>query len=295
MKLAVEFPSVFYRGGPAAIVALAQGLERLQYDQLDMFDHVTMGYPREGRPSGPYPATMPLLEALTTLAFVAAVTQRIGLGTEVLVLPQRQPALVAKQVATVDILSGGRVRLGVGVGWQEAEYESLDVPFRQRGSRMDEALKLIRAYWSEPHVEFTGRHYRAADMAMDPKPRPGTSGPPVWIGGSAEAALRRVAELGDGWLAGGMPVEQAAERIAFIRRHAEAAGRDPAALGFQAQLGDPRDLAALAGRAAAYQAAGFGWGTVNMTVLYTAGARTPEAQLESLAEIRERVLAETGE
>src|SRR5581483_1637196 len=141
MKLAVQFPSVFYRGGPAAITALVQGVERLGYDQVDMFDHVTMAYPRAGTPAGPYPPTMPLLEALTALAYFAAVTERVGLGTEVLVLPQRQPALVAKQVATVDILSGGRVRLGVGVGWQEAEFQSLGVPFSERGRRMDEALR----------------------------------------------------------------------------------------------------------------------------------------------------------
>lgn len=294
MKLAVQFPSVFYRSGPAGLTALVQGVERLGYDQVDMFDHVTMAHPRAGRAGGPYPANMPLLEALTTLAFFAAVTERVGLGTEVLVLPQRQPALVAKQVATVDLLSAGRVRLGVGVGWQEAEYESLGVPFRQRGSRMDEAIRLMRAYWSDANVQFAGRHYQADGMAMDPKPRPGTSGPPIWMGGTADVALRRVAEQGDGWLANAQPPEQAIARIAFIRRHAEAAGRDPAGLGFQAQLGDPRDPAALAGRAAQYQEAGFGWGTVSMTGLYTSGARTSEAQLEALAAIREQVLAETG-
>lgn len=294
MKLAVQFPSVFYRTGPAGITALVQGVERLGYDQIDMFDHVTMAHPREGQARGPYPATMPLLEALTALAYFAALTERVGLGTEVLVLPQRQPALVAKQVATVDILSGGRVRLGVGVGWQEAEYESLGVPFRQRGDRMDEAIRLIRSYWSDSHVQFAGRHYQAVDMAMDPKPRPGTAGPPIWMGGTADVALRRVAEHGDGWLANAQPPEQAIERIAFIRRHAEAAGRDPASIGFQAQLGDPREPEALAARAARYQEAGFGWGTVNMTTLYSAGARTPEAQLEALATIREKVLAETG-
>src|SRR4051794_5967949 len=107
MKLAVEFPSIAYRWGEGAVTALARAVEEAGYDELDMFDHVTMAQPREGRAGGPYPPNMPLLEALITLGAIAAVTERVGLGTEVLVLPQRQPALVAKQVATIDILSGG--------------------------------------------------------------------------------------------------------------------------------------------------------------------------------------------
>ena len=116
MKLAVEFPSVSYREGPAAVVRMAQAIERIGYDHIDIFDHVVMGIPIEGRPRGPYNPAMPILEALTTLSYLAAVTSRVTLGTEVLVLPQRHPALVAKQVSTLDTLSGGRVRLGVGVG-----------------------------------------------------------------------------------------------------------------------------------------------------------------------------------
>lgn len=294
MKLAVEFPSVFHRQGPAAVIALARGVESLGYDEIDMFDHVTMGHPAEARRS-PYPANMPILEALTTLAYLAAVTDRVGLGTEVLVLPQRQPALVARQVGTIDVLSSGRVRLGVGVGWQESEYESLGVPFRERGRRMDEAIRLLRAYWSEPSVTFQGRYYTAAAMAMEPRPRPGEAGPPVWIGGGAEAALRRVGELGDGWLAGGGETpESAREKVAVIRRTAEAARRDPAAIGLQIQLGDPRDPAAVTERAARFAAEGFGWGAVNMTALYQGGARDVDAQLQALSQIRGRVLAEIG-
>ena len=283
MKLAVQFASVFHRQGPGAITALVQGIEQLGYDQVDMFDHVTMAHSVEGERAGPYPATMPLLEALTTLAYFAAVTERVGLGTEVLVLPQRQPALVAKQVATVDILSGGRVRLGVGVGWQEREYQSLGVPFRERGRRMDECLRLLRAYWADRSVTFQGRYYTAEAMAMDPKPRPGTSGPPIWMGGSAEAALRRIGELGDGWLAGGGETpESAREKMTVIRRSAESAGRDPATLGYQIQLGNPSDLDRMAERAARFAGAGFGWGTVSMTAVYQAGHRDVEGQLTAL-------------
>ena len=121
MKLAVEFPSISYREGPAAIVKLAKGIEEIGYDQLDVYDHVVMGYDIEGREKSFYPAQMPIIEAFMMLSYAAAVTERIGLGTEVLVLPQRQPTLVAKQVSSLDTLSNGRVRLGVGVGWQASE------------------------------------------------------------------------------------------------------------------------------------------------------------------------------
>src|SRR5882762_9174067 len=160
MKLSVEFPSVSYREGPAA---------------------------------------MPILEALMALSYIAAVTTRVTLGTEVLVLPQRQPALVAKQVSTLDTLSGGRVRLGVGVGWQESEYEALGEDFHTRGARMDEMIRLLRTYWNDAQVDFKGQHYQITAIGMEPKP-PQRGRLPIWIGGRSERALRRVGELGDGWL-----------------------------------------------------------------------------------------------
>ena len=143
MKLAVEFPSISYREGHAAVAKMAKGIEDIGYDQLDVYDHVVMGYDIEGRTKSYYPAQMPIIEAFMMLSYAAAVTQRIGLGTEVLVLPQRQPALVAKQVSSLDTLSNGRVRLGIGVGWQESEYEALGENFKDRGRRMDEAIDLV--------------------------------------------------------------------------------------------------------------------------------------------------------
>ncbi|MFT5394230.1 MAG: alkanesulfonate monooxygenase SsuD, partial [Gammaproteobacteria bacterium] len=140
MKLAVEFPSVAYREGPQGVARLAQAIESIGYDQLDIFDHVVMGFPSPGRAPSHYSAKMPILEALMTLSYAAAVTSRIGLGTEVLVLPQRQPVLVAKQFATLDTLSGGRARVGVGIGWQPPEFEALGEDFHTRGRRTDEAI-----------------------------------------------------------------------------------------------------------------------------------------------------------
>ena len=125
MKLCVEFPSVSYREGPENVIRLAKAIEDIGYDRLEIFDHVIMGYATESRAAPMYPSKMPIMEALTTLSFIAGNTSRIGLGTEVLVLPQRQPVLVAKQVQTIDTLSGGRMRLGIGVGGQESEYDML--------------------------------------------------------------------------------------------------------------------------------------------------------------------------
>src|SRR4030095_3144070 len=197
MKLTVEFPSVSYREGPKGVMRLAQAIEQIGYDQIDMFDHVVMGFPMVGREPGPYPAQMPILEAFMALAYLAAVTTRVTLGTEVLVLPQRQPALVAKQVSTLDTLSGGRVRLGVGVGWQESEYEALGEDFHTRGVRMDEAIRLLRAYWGDAELSFESTHYPTVAMSMEPKPPQGAR-LPIWVGGDSGPAYRRAGQRGAG-------------------------------------------------------------------------------------------------
>src|SRR5437773_3012038 len=273
MKLSVEFPSVSYREGQEAVARLARAIEQIGYDHIDMFDHVVMGFPIEGRAPGPYPAGMPILEALMTLSYIAAVTSRVTLGTEVLVLPQRQPTLVAKQVSTLDTLSGGRVRLGVGVGWQESEYDALGEDFHTRGARMDEAIRLLRTYWTDARVDFEGTSYHVTAMAMEPKP-PQAGRLPIWIGGNSEAAFRRVGRLGDGWLASRVSDEADAGRaIGAIRRHAEEAGRDPDAIGLQSMVAPPpRDAAGkgfyadhdmVLARVAALKAMGFGLVTLN--------------------------------
>lgn len=304
MKLSVEFPSVASREGPGAVARFAQALERIGYDHIDVFDHVVMGYPVAGRPPGQYTPTMPILEALMTLAHVAAVTSRVTLGTEVLVLPQRHPTLVAKQVSTLDTLSGGRVRLGVGVGWQESEYDALGEDFHTRGARMDEAIRLLRACWGDAQVDFEGKHYRVTAMAMEPKPPQGRR-LPIWIGGASEPAWRRVGRLGDGWLAGGATDAAIARRaLDTIRRHAEAAGRDPAAIGLQCMVAPPPKDAEgrryyaepdrVVARIRELQALGFGWVSLNATAIFQAGARSVDAMLDALGALHAKIRAEVG-
>lgn len=295
MHIAVEFPLAPHRWGANAVPDLAQTIEKIGYDEIDLFEHVTVGQPIPGRDERQQ-AAPELLEPMVTLGAIAAVTQRIGLGTGVLVLPQRQPALVAKQVATLDLLSGGRVRLGIGVGWQRAEYESLGVSFTERGRRMDEAITLIRRYWTESSVTFEGEFYKAEAMAMDPKPvQPG--GVPIWIGGDSDAALRRAGRLGDGWLAMADSddiVATAREKLAVIRAAAEKADRDPDAIGLQARLSDPLDLDSIARRVTGLRELGFTWTSISMPVLEAAGVTGIEAQVERLSQIRERILGAAG-
>ena len=304
MKLSVEFPSVSYREGGAGVIRLAKAIERIGFDQLDMFDHVIMGFPTADRPAPIYPPKMPILEALMALSHIAAVTERIGIGTEVLVLPQRQPVLVAKQVSTLDTLSGGRVRLGVGVGWQESEYDALEEDFHTRGQRMDEAIEVLRAYWGDAQVDHRGAFYSSTAMAMEPKPPQGGN-LPIWIGGHSPRALRRVGELGDGWLANAITDPAVAARCkARIAACAEAVGRDPDALGYQMMLDvPPRDaegkrfyaeLDRVAARAAAVKEMGFEWGALNATAIFQAGARSVDAMVDVLGKAYDAIRREVG-
>jgi len=302
MKLSVEFPSVAYREGPVGITKLARAIEDIGYDQLDMFDHVLMGYPTENRSAPMYPPQMPIMEALMMLSYAAAVTDRIGLGTEVLVLPQRQPTLVAKQISTLDTLSGGRVRLGVGVGWQESEYEALGEVFGNRGQRMDEAIAILRAYWQDERVDFDGDHYQIEAMAMEPK-SPQGGHLPIWIGGNVPRALQRVGELGDGWLATAIEdVDIAKKCMQKIHGYAEAAGRDPSAIGLQMMLDvPPRDEAGkqfytnpdnVLRRAALVKEAGFQWGALNATAMFQAGYRSVDALIDQLGILHSKLRSE---
>lgn len=304
MKISVDLPSVAYREGPAKVLELATAIESMGYDDIAMFDHVVMGHPTATRPAPIYPPEMPILEAITTLAFVAAATERVTLSTEVLVLPQRQPILVAKQISSLDTLSGGRVRLGVGVGWQEAEYEALGMPFSIRGRAMDDAVQLLRQSWTEARIDRVGDGYEADAIAMEPKPPQGGA-LPIWIGGLADAALRRAGRLGDGWMAsviGGADRMRAS--IDTIRAHAEAAGRDPAALGMQAMLAPPprdasgkdfyKDVDAVARRAVETRAMGFDWISVNATAIFQSGARSVSAIIDSLGALLPRLREAVG-
>ena len=305
MKIAVEFPSVVYREGPEAVARLAGAMDEIGFDQLDIFDHVVMGHDTEGREKNRYPAKMPIMEAFATLGYMAACTTRIGLGTEVLVLPQRDPVLTAKQASTLDTLSGGRLRLGLGIGWQESEYDAMGQDFHNRGRRMDEAIAVLRACWGQDPIDFEGEFYCVEAMAMEPKPPRGAD-LPIWIGGHSEAAFRRAGRFGDGWM--GVASEELFETgdqaIASVRDHAEKAGRDPEALGFQAQVSPPprpgnegdrtfyTEPDRVAAAAAKLGELGFGGVALNLTGLFLAGARSVDAMIDGAGALHDKLRAE---
>jgi probable F420-dependent oxidoreductase len=232
VKLGAIFPTTEIGRDPVAIRDWAQAAEQLGYDHMVVYDHV-LGAVHEGRDpllTGPYTETDPFHEPFVLLAWLAAATTRLELVTGVLILPQRQTALVAKQAAELDLLSGGRLRLGVGTGWNWVEYESLGVPFAERGRRLDEQVELLRRLWREPVLDFDGAYHRVDRAGIAPQPRPDL---PIWFGGFSEPAFRRAVRVGDGFLHGTSP-----SRIEGLQRQLQellaAEGRDPASFGTEA-------------------------------------------------------------
>ncbi len=296
MKIAVVFPSVMYREGQAGVARLIRAIETIGYDEVGVYDHVVMGHPTATRRAPFYPPQMPVIEALTLLAFAAGITERIGLGTGVLVLPQRQTVLVAKQVSSLDTLSGGRVRLGVGSGWQRAEYQALGEDFGTRGRRLGEAIRLLRQCWAEPRIDFDGEFHRLEAIAMEPKP-PRGGRIPIWVGGTRPAALKRAAQLADGWMAmtapGDPPIE---DNLARFRDYLAAAGRNPGEVGLQMGLApDPLDKAQrkrfyaeperLLERVVQLKALGFDHTSIDCVPIFQQGHRSVDALIDYLAGI----------
>ncbi len=241
MQLGAVLPHNEIGTDPGAMKAYAQGVEALGFSHVLLYDHV-LGADRNrpGGFEGPYDKDVAFHEPLTTFAFIAAVTETLEMVTNVLVLPQRQTALVAKQAAQVAILSNNRLRLGVGTGWNQVEYEALDVPFAKRGKRQAEQVELLRLLWGEDVLDFTGDFHRVNLASINPRP----SQPiPVWFGGAAPALIERAARLGDGWMPLGGPGEASAQIIAALRTAREAAGKPWDGFGIQAQAmfagGDP--------------------------------------------------------
>jgi probable F420-dependent oxidoreductase len=225
MQFGAIFPEVGVDLSPAGIREYARGLEGLGYESVQAFDRVLGANPNRPGWEGPYDATDVFHEPLVLFGHLAAVTDSLRLVTGVLVLPQRATALVAKQAAEVDVLSEGRLRLGVGVGWNDLEYEALDRPFGARGARIDEQIPLLRRLWTEETVDFDGEFHSVPDSGLNPPPvqRP----IPVWIGGGSDAVLERIGRIGDGWLTPRAPLSEVADGLATLRDAAETQGRDP--------------------------------------------------------------------
>jgi probable F420-dependent oxidoreductase len=235
MKLGVVFPQTESGVDPIAIRDYAQTAESLGYDYLLAYDHVLGANPdRPGGWRGPYTYETLFHEVFVLFGYLAAVTQRLELVTGVIILPQRQTALVAKQAAEVDVLSGGRLRLGIGVGWNEVEYVSLSEDFHNRGKRQEEQVALLRELWTKPLVNFSGAYHAVPDAGI--RPLPVQQPIPIWFGGGADVVLRRMARLGDGWIANAMSFDRFCSMMESLHDYLEQAGRDPRAFGVDVRI-----------------------------------------------------------
>ena len=225
MRIGVVFPQLESGTDVGAIREYLQAVEQLGYLHLAAYDHV-VGADTRTRPDwkGPYDARSTFHEPFVFFGFAAALT-RLELAPSVIILPQRQAVLVAKQAAEVDILTGGRTRIGVGLGWNTVEYEALDQSFTNRTKRIEEQIELMRRLWTEPVVDFSGRWHRVDRAGLQPLPvqRP----IPVWMGGSAEEALKRIARIADGWFMQAGPDHNGQTTIDRFRGYLREAGRDP--------------------------------------------------------------------
>lgn len=235
MKFGVVYPQTELGSDPAVVRDFAQAAEDLGYTHFLVYDHV-MGADPKGYPGwdGPYTYESLFHEPMVLFGYLAGLTKTIELVTGVLVLGQRQTVLVAKQAAEVDVLSGGRLRLGVGTGWNAVEYEGLGQDFHNRGARSEEQIAVMRALWSQEVVNFEGRWHRVRYAGINPRPANGSI--PIWLGGEAPPVIQRAARIADGWMPRARLGAGAKELIEQLHTYAREAGRDPSSIGIDARV-----------------------------------------------------------
>lgn len=282
MELGVTFPQTDIGADPTEVRTYAETVEELGYDHVLAYDHVLGVEPPTDEWDGAYDYTDQFLEPFVLFAQQAAVTTDLEFFTGVLVLPQRETPLVAKQAATLDVLSDGRFVLGAGVGWNDLEYRNLGKDFRSRGARIEEQIELLRELWENELVDFDGEFHDVERAGINPLPvqRP----IPVWLGGGADVVLRRIARQGDGWIAPTVPPEEFDSKLRTLREYLEEEGRDPEAFPIHARVKLPEfDREEWIDRVATLDDLGVshvGVGTMNM------GLSTAEEHLEVLSEFR---------
>ena len=233
MQISAWFPTRDIGTDPVRVRDWAQAAEELGYDHIEVPDHVFGATARDGW-SPRYTEQDPFHETFVTLGFLAAATTTIGLASGVLILPQRQTGVVAKQATQVDILSGGRLRLGVGVGWNHVEYEALNEDWKSRGTRQREQVEVLKKLWCDDLVTYQGRFHQFTEVNITPRPvqRP----IPVWFGGSSDAVVKRAAQIGDGWMPIMAPDHEAEAKLEQLRNHLSDCGRDTSAFGIEGWL-----------------------------------------------------------
>jgi probable F420-dependent oxidoreductase len=292
MQVGVVFPQTEISSDPAAVKDYAQAAEALNYSHILAFDHV-LGANRASRPDfrGPYDHTSLFHEPFVLYGYLAGLTEKIGLTTGIIIVSQRQTALVAKQAAAVDVLSGGRLRLGIGIGWNPVEYEALGENYHDRGKRSEEQVDVLRALWTNTTVSFDGKWHKITDAGINPLP---VQQPiPILFGGMSDNVMRRLARIGDGWLPqfegfgadGANPNEEGRQLIAKLHGYIRDAGRDPAAVAIEGRikLGErtPEECAAEVAAWAELGATDVTFNTMG------AGLTSPDAHMAAIRRFRE--------
>jgi probable F420-dependent oxidoreductase len=280
MRIGVVFPQTEIGADPTGVNDYAQGVQQMGYEHLMAYDHV-LGADPSVRPGWTgYSAADLFHEPMVLFGYLAALAPGLELVTGVIILPQRQTVLAAKQAAEVDVLTHGNFRFGIGIGWNPVEYEGLGMNFRDRGRRLEEQIDLLRRLWTEPLLSFDGRDHKITAAGLNPLPvqRP----IPLWIGASAEPAIKRAAELAEGYfpqrpLEGGWPAT-----IDKVREWRSAAGKDPTTFGIDARVnlasGTPDDWRKTAEEWRAL-------GATHLTAMTMgAGLQGPDSHLERLRE-----------
>jgi probable F420-dependent oxidoreductase len=281
MRIGVVFPQTELGGDASAVRAYGQRVEELGFTHLLAYDHVVGADPEVHTGwDGPYDVHTTFHEPLVMFGYLAAVTTTLELVTKVVILPQRQTVLVAKQAAEVDLLSQGRLRLGVGVGWNTVEYEALGEDFTNRGKRVDEQIELMRRLWTEQTLTFDGTHHRVTGAGLAPLPvqRP----IPVWIGAMSRPALERAGRLADGWFPPMSPGPELDEAREIVVRSAIAARRDPATIGMEAHMTWHGDQQQFANELAQFATAGATHVSVNTMGV---GLRNVDEHLDAVAAV----------
>ena len=286
MKLGVIFPQTEIGDDPIAVRDYAQAAEQLGYHHLLVFDHVLGAHPERFERLGfrpPYTHETPFHEPFVLFGYLAGLTTRLELVTGILVLPQRQTALVAKQAAEVDVLTKGRLRLGVGIGWNAVEFEALGESFKNRGRRIEEQVALLRLLWTKELVDFEGRYHTVRGAGINPLPvqRP----IPVWMGGTAERVLQRIARIADGWFPQFAPGPESAETVERLRGYIKDAGRPAEDVGIEGRINmvrTPED-----GWGAALE----GWRELGATHVsfntMSAGLGSPQGHIDAIRRFKE--------
>jgi len=288
MQIGVTFPQTEIGADPVAIRDYAQAADGLGYDHVVVFDHVLGADPTHRPGWKGYTQQSMFHEPFVLFGYFAALT-KLELVPAVIILPQRQTALVAKQAAEVDVLTSGKLRLGVGVGWNPVEYEALGMDFKMRGRVVEEQIEVMRLLWSREIVSYKGQFHTIVEAGLNPLPIRRSI--PVWMGGSADTLLRRTARMGDGWFPQGPPDDKMREAVERLRGYIREAGRDPSAVGIEARVNaSAGNLDEWIRQTEGWRTLGGDWGATHISLnTMGAGFKSPREHIEAIRRYKEAV------